>query len=113
MSIRIAMIGAGSIGFTRRSCLVCVFAENLPGERDFEAPADIFIAGVIERAIDMNSGFQSGNLPFVLCFAARLIRFVEQQIPPGVEGVHFEFVIVESIAIRIDEDLEIIVLKNH
>jgi hypothetical protein len=58
-------------------------------------------------------GQQSGDLPTVIGPAALAVRFVEKQVPPGIQGVHLEFEIVAGVARGIEENFEIVVVEDH
>ncbi len=41
-----------------------------------------------------------------------MVGFGEGEFPDGAEGIHFEFVVVESVAVGVDEDFDVVVLKD-
>src|SRR4051794_3082296 len=89
------------------------FAENLPRKCDLDSPAVVTIPGVIESTSDVHGSPQPGNLPFVPRFASAPVRLIEKEVPTGVQRVDFELVILERVAVRVDEDLEVVVVKDN
>ena len=60
----------------------------------------------------MDSGLDTIKLPTIVRFPAIFVGSIEQQIPRGVEGVHFELNILMIVAIGIDKHFEIVVLED-
>src|SRR5689334_15763346 len=97
----------------RRRRLVRKLTECFPWKRYFDTPAVITIPRIVESPPDVYGSAQARNLPFIARFASPLVRLVEEQVPAGVERVDFKFVVLERIAVRIDKDLEIVVVENY
>ena len=67
---------------------------------------------VVERAIDMHGRLEPGNLPGVVGLAAILVGLGKKEVPAGVQRVDFELVILQAFAVRVDENLEIVVAER-
>ena len=60
---------------------------------DFERPAAVGVVCMVQRALDGDRGFQSGDVPTIVGLAALAVRLGKEEIPAGVERVHLELVI--------------------
>ncbi len=101
-----------SIAGLRQPTIHRGLAKNLPRHRELDGPAVIAIARSIERAANVHADSQSCNVPPVDRGAAVPVRLHQHQIPDGAERVHLELVVRVRVAIGIDEDLEVVVVKN-
>ena len=106
-------VNAPLFAFIRRPGMTRIFSEHFPREGDFNRPTLVRVAGMIERAVDVDGGFHAGDFPGIVRLALIHVGLVEPQIPRGVERVHLEFVIRLRVARRVHEHLEIRVLENH
>ena len=87
-------------------------AETLPGDRDFERPAAVVVAGSLSVPSTWTAVFQPGNLPAVVGRAAVLVGLRQEQVPVGVERVDLEFEVFVVVAVGVDEDFEIVVVED-
>ena len=92
---------------------VRVLGQGLPGNGNFHAPALVLVGRIVQGSLDVDRSLHAGELKAVVCLAAVLIRAGHEEVPGRIEGVQFEFVIVVVIAVRIDEHLEVVVLKDY
>ena len=106
-------IDAPLLAFVRRAGVPRVFAEHFPRKGDFDRPALVGVGGIVERAVDLDGGFEAGNFPVVVRLAPVHVWLVEHQVPTGVQRVHLELVVRLRVALGIDEHLEIGVVENH
>src|ERR1035441_4004681 len=83
------------------------------GKRASHAPAAVVFPRIIQRSIHMHGRAQAGNLPTVVGAAAFPIGLRQEEIPTGIEGVDLKFEVVAAVARRVEEDLEIVVVKDH
>ena len=60
----------------------------------------------------MDGRAQAGDLPTVVGFAAFAIRFGQEEVPAGIEGVDFELEIVAPVAGGVEEDFEIVIVED-
>ena len=70
------------------------------------------VTRIIERAGDVDRGFQPGDFPLVDRRTAVAIRLFQEQVPLGVEGVDLDLIIFVVVAVGVDEDLEVVVMKD-
>ena len=94
-------------GATRRR-----FGEHLPWDRHLDRPALVAIVRAVERAAEIHRGAQPGDVPGVNRGAAVAVGLNQQEIPDGVQRVDFDLEIRVRIAVRIDEDFEVVVLED-
>ena len=87
-------------------------AQDLPRDRDLDCPTIVSITWPIDRAADVDAHPETGDVPCVNGRTAIAVRLREEQVPGGAECIHFEFVVRVRVAVRIDEDLEVIVLED-
>ncbi len=57
----------------------------------------------------MDSGAKTVHIVAIEAASAVTVRLGEKQIPYRVQNVHFEFIVMVRIRIRVNEDLEIVV----
>lgn len=91
---------------------------GLPGEGYFYCPAVVFVGGFVEGALDGNGGFEAGDVPAVVGFAAEAVGLVEEEIPAGVECVDFEFEVAGVVFAccfdgGLEEDFEVVVVEDY
>ena len=106
-------VDAPLLAFARRTGVTHVFSERLPRKRDFHRPAVVKVGGIVQRAVNLHGSFRAGNFPFVMRLAAVHVRFVQQQIPRGVERVHLGLVIRLRLTLGVNEHLEVRIAENH
>ena len=87
--------------------------EDFPREGNLQRPALVGVAWIVDRALDLDSAFESWYFPAVNGRPAVFVRTQQQQIPGGVESVHLEFGVIVAIAVRVDENFEVIVMKDN
>ena len=89
-----------------------ILREVLPGEGDLYRPAFIGDGGVIDGSSDMHRAFEAGEITAEDRHAALAIGLGEAEFPDRAEGIDLEFVVVEAIAVRVDEDFEVVIFKH-
>src|SRR5260370_15332553 len=63
---------------------------DLPWDGDLDSPALVEITRVVDGAVDVDRGFQAGDVPGILWFAAVAGGLFQAQVPCGVEVVHLK-----------------------
>ena len=106
-------IDAPLLAVARRALVSRGFFEDLPRQREFDAPAVVFVARLVQRAANVDADLQARDVPAVDRGAAVAIGLRQQQIPRRLQRVDFEFEVFVRVAVGIDEDFEIVVLKDH
>ena len=67
---------------------------------------------IIERAGDVHGGLEPGDLPLVYRRSTIAIGLFQEQVPLGVECVDLDLIVLVIVAVGIDEDLEVVVMKD-
>ncbi len=106
-------VDAPLVAVTRRRALSGQLSQDGPRQGDFHRPALVDVAWVVQRALDMHRRLEPFNLPAIVGRSAVAIRLLEKQVPARIEGVDFELAVIVIGAVRIDEELKVIVLKNN
>ena len=87
--------------------------ERGPWNCNLHRPSFIGVRRVIEGPLKVHCCLEPGDLKAIVRLAPILVGAIQEQIPSGVEGVQFQFGVSVIISIRIDKDLEVIILKNN
>src|SRR5262245_19083925 len=106
-------IDAPLISIAGRSGLMRVFSQRLPGDRHLYRPTFIYISRIIQCSRHFDRSLQSNNIPAILGPASVQVWLGQKQIPYGVERIDLKLVVFISVAVRIDEDFEVIVVKDY
>ncbi len=100
------VVGLGGQGHVGR------LSEGRPGDGDFEGPAFVGIGVIVDGSLHLDGGAEAGDLPAVVGRAAVFIGLGEEEVPGGVEGVHFEFEVFVGVGVGIDEEFEVVVVED-
>ena len=60
----------------------------------------------------MNSRLKTVDIITVQGIAVVTVSYRQEKIPDRIQHVHFKFIILGGIRIRVNEDLEIVILEN-
>jgi hypothetical protein len=86
--------------------------EMIPGQGELDDPPDIHIGGVVERSGHRDGALHALKIPIVQRRPAVNIRLYEEQIEDRVQRVDLDLVVLPCIAVRIDEDFKIVIIKH-
>ena len=92
--------------------LFVVLLKFVPGEGKVGFPAAVFASGVVEGAVDDDLLAQAFQVAAEDGNATLVVGFGEGEFPDGAEGVHLELVVVEPVTVGVDEDLDVVVVKD-
>ena len=85
-------------------------AERGERARDLDGPPAILVARVVDRAVEVDPGPNPFEVEVVIGLTAVEVALVEQEIPLRGERIDLQLEVVEPVAVRIEEDLEVVVL---
>ena len=85
------------------------------GERDghLHGPAFILRAGRINASADRNRRPESVNIITVQGISAVPVSGGQEEIPDRIQNIHFKFIILPGIRVRINKNFKIIIPENH
>ena len=89
--------------------LAKVFVESGERNHNLNTPAFVFSGRIVDGTVHMDSGAKAVHIVAIEAAAAVAVRLCEKQIPYRVQNVHFKFIVMVRIGIRVNEDLEIVV----
>ena len=96
-----------------RPLVLQTFGQRGKGDYHFHAPASVIRGRIVDRPVHMDCGAQAVHVVTVQRAAAVPVSDGKEQIPYSVQNVHFKFIILLRVGIRIDENFKIVVIENH
>ena len=93
----------------RCAALFLVFVESGERNHNLNTPAFVFSGRIVDGTVHMDSGAKAVHIVAIEAASAVAVRLCEKQIPYRVQNVHFKFIVMVRIGIRVNEDLEIVV----
>ena len=96
----------------RSAAVLQTFGDGCEGDHYLDAPSLVFCIGIVDGALHMDSRLKAVDIVAVQSVAVVAVSHRQEEIPDGVQHVHLELIVLGGIGIRVDEDLEIVVLEN-
>ena len=95
--------------------VVETLSDGFARDGKFNGPSLVGILRVVERAVHLSCHLHSRAIPLELHESGRrsAIRLLDSEVEDCADGICFDFEIVVSVAIGVDENFEVVVIINH
>ena len=105
-------IDAVEFAVSGRALVGKAFGQGREGDRDLHAPAPVGGCRVVDASVHVHRCAQPVHIVSVETAAAVPVSHGQEQIPDRIQNVHFKFIILLRIGIRIDEDFKIVIMED-